>query len=213
MIRSLIPPVATAVLLAGCVTTADYRYYQGRGDYYYGQPIIEYREHHYGYPWDFYGYYGYPRAGWHLGFRYGYPYYGWHPYYGYFYYGYPYPHVHRRPVKPTEPSVDPTPDRPRSPWRDLEHLRRRSEMRDDVSRAMTGDTEAPWRTVVGPHGRAPVDVEEPRRPRETMSGVRPRLSEAGAPPPRVAPRWREASAPDMQPALPRVRERDDDHTP
>lgn len=212
MIRTLIPPVAAAVLLAGCVTTADYRYYQGRGDYYYGQPVIEYREQYYGYPWGFYGYYGYPRAGWHLGFHYGHPYYG----YPYYWYPYPHPHVHRRPVRPTEPTVDPTPDRPRSPWRDLEHLRRRSEMRDDAARTTTGDTraedtQAPWR-VVGPRVRAPEDTPAPRRPPVPDIGPQPRPVEPAAPPPRIEPRWRdEDRAP--EPVLRRVRERDDDHTP
>ncbi|WP_147653216.1 hypothetical protein [Vulcaniibacterium gelatinicum] len=213
MIRTLIPPVAVAALLAGCVTTADYRYYQGRGDYYYGQPAVEYREHYYGHPWSFYGHYGYPRAGWQLGFRYGYPYYpyyGWFPYYGYPYYWHPYPYVHRRPVKPGESTVDPTPDRPRSPWRDLEHLRRRSEMREDAQHGMPG--EPPLRSG-DPRLGDPGGGEGPRRPREWTGEVRPRLAEPGPPPARSAPRWHESERPAPQPAMRRVQERDEEHTP
>jgi len=81
-------PLAAAsvlALLAGCVS--DYRYREGAGDYYYGQPSVEYRD--YGY-----GGYGYP-GGWggSIGFGYGYGGYG-YPYGGYGYpyggYGYPY---------------------------------------------------------------------------------------------------------------------------
>jgi len=69
---------SAAVLLAGCVT--PYQYREGNGDYYYGQPSVEYRD--YGY-----GGYGYP-GGWggSIGFGYGYGGYG-YPYGGY---GYPY---------------------------------------------------------------------------------------------------------------------------
>jgi len=74
---------SVAVLLAGCVS--DYRYREGNGDYYYGQPSVEYRD--YGY-----GGYGYPGGwggslGWGYG-GYGYPYGG----YGYPYGGYGYPY-------------------------------------------------------------------------------------------------------------------------
>jgi hypothetical protein len=78
---------SVAVLLAGCIT--PYQYREGNGDYYYGQPSVEYRD--YGY--DGYGY-GYP-GGWSgsLGWGYGYGGYG-YPYGGYGYpyggYGYPY---------------------------------------------------------------------------------------------------------------------------
>ena len=71
---------SVAVLLAGCVS--GYQYREGAGDYYYGQPSVEYRD--YGY-----GGYGYP-GGWggSFGFGYGYPYGG----YGYPYGGYGYPY-------------------------------------------------------------------------------------------------------------------------
>jgi hypothetical protein len=77
---------SVAVLLAGCVS--DYQYREGVGDYYYGQPSVEYRDYGYG----GYGGYGYP-YGWggSIGFGYGgygYPYGG----YGYPYGGYGYPY-------------------------------------------------------------------------------------------------------------------------
>jgi hypothetical protein len=83
MIRKLLLPALAAAVLGGCVTGYDYR--GGSGDYYYGQPSVDYD--YYG---GYYGGYGYP--GWHgaLGFGYGY---GGYPYYGYGgypYYGYPY---------------------------------------------------------------------------------------------------------------------------
>jgi len=77
---------SVAVLLAGCIT--PYQYREGNGDYYYGQPSVEYRD--YGY--DGYGY-GYP-GGW--GGSLGYGYYGGYGYpyggYGYPYGGYGYPY-------------------------------------------------------------------------------------------------------------------------
>jgi len=91
MKRTAFLPLAAslAVLLAGCVS--DYQYRQGNGDYYYGQPSVEYRD--YGYGGYGYGGYGYP-GGWsgRLGFGYGYGGYG-YPYggYGYPYGGYGYP--------------------------------------------------------------------------------------------------------------------------
>jgi hypothetical protein len=67
-----------AVLLAGCVS--GYQYREGNGDYYYGQPSVEYRDYGYG------GYdgYGYP-GGWSGSLGWGYRYGG----YGYGGYGYP----------------------------------------------------------------------------------------------------------------------------
>ena len=91
MKRSAFLPLASslAVLLAGCVS--GYQYREGNGDYYYGQPSVEYRDYGYG---DYgYGGYGYP-GGWSgsLGYGYGYGGYG-YPYggYGYPYGGYGYP--------------------------------------------------------------------------------------------------------------------------
>jgi len=92
MKRTAFLPLAAsmAVLLAGCVTSG-YQYREGNGDYYYGQPSVEYND--YGYGSYGYGGYGYP-GGWSgsLGFGYGYGGYG-YPYggYGYPYGGYGYP--------------------------------------------------------------------------------------------------------------------------
>ncbi|MFL6591986.1 MAG: hypothetical protein ACJ8GK_04665 [Luteimonas sp.] len=78
----LVPTLVAAAMLAGCAT--GYQYRGGNGDYYYGQPTVEYHDYGYG------GFYGYP-GGWggSLGFGYGYG--GWgygYPYWGG--YGYPY---------------------------------------------------------------------------------------------------------------------------
>jgi hypothetical protein len=100
MIRKELLPALLA-LLAGCATGYDYR--AGNGDYYYGQPQVDYQD--YG---DF-GY-GYP-GGWSgmLGYGMGYGGYGYGPYgygYPYFYpYGYGYPYIphHRVIVVPDQP--------------------------------------------------------------------------------------------------------------
>ncbi len=102
MIRKLlIPSLATALaaaLLGGCVS--GYQYRDGAGDYYYGQPQVEYRDYGYG---RYGGYgggpYGYG-SGWggQIGYGYGgygssYGYGGYGGYgspYGYGGYGYPY---------------------------------------------------------------------------------------------------------------------------
>lgn len=94
MIRKLLLPLAAGVLLAGCVTTAPYGYRGGdRGDYYYGQPSVDYRNYgSYGYgPYGYDPYYGPYRPGVSIYGRIGSPYgyYG-RPYYGGGYYGYPY---------------------------------------------------------------------------------------------------------------------------
>src|SRR5688500_15691577 len=126
MIRKLLLPLAAVVLLGGCVTSG-YSYLQGSGDYYYGAPSVEYRYHTpygYGYP---YGYYGYGGSAY--GYRYASPY-RYRQYYPdpyrHYYYGYPYRqpnYYYRRPAP--RPTIDRTPDRARSPWRDLNRLGRR----------------------------------------------------------------------------------------
>jgi hypothetical protein len=113
-------PVAAAVLLAGCVTSG-YSYREDRGGgYYYGSPSVEYRELS-PYPYGAYGPYGY-YYGPYGPYRYAYPTPYGYSYYGYGGYGYPYRYVTRPPR-----AVDPTPDRPRSPWRDLDEVRRRQQ--------------------------------------------------------------------------------------
>ncbi len=102
MIRKLLSPsLATALaaaLLGGCVS--GYQYRDGAGDYYYGQPQVEYRDYGYGgyggyggYDNSPYGYgggwggqIGYGTGGYGYGYGYGYPY----GYGGYGGYGYPY---------------------------------------------------------------------------------------------------------------------------
>jgi hypothetical protein len=121
MFRKLVLPVLAMALLGGCIS---YSYRDGHGgDYYYGEPSVEYRYTpsygiygSYG-SYGYYGNYGPYRYGYGDRYRhdYGYPYSG-------RYYRYPYYYV-----RPTQPraTVDPTPDRPRSPWRDIDQLRRR----------------------------------------------------------------------------------------
>lgn len=91
MIRKLLLPMLAATALAGCATGYGYRA-GGSGDYYYGQPSVQYD--YYGAPYGSLGY-GYP-GGWGggIGYGYGYPYdpFG-HGYYGGYGYGYPF---HRR---------------------------------------------------------------------------------------------------------------------
>lgn len=80
MLRKLLLPILATVALAGCATGYDYR--RGNGDYYYGQPRVEYRYQRIG------GYYG----GFGLGYGYGGLGYGGNVYYdrfGRLVYGYP----------------------------------------------------------------------------------------------------------------------------
>jgi len=102
-LRALVLPGLAGALLAGCAT--GYTYRSGPGDYYYGQPQVEYRD--YG-MYGGYGYYG-PGWGW-----YGAPYswggYPYGPYWGPPYWGHR--HWHRRPPADPPPpghSPDPTP--------------------------------------------------------------------------------------------------------
>jgi hypothetical protein len=109
MIRNRLLPALTvglaAALLGGCVSEYQYRGGTG-GDYYYGQPSVEYRDYGYGgygdpYGGGYGGGYGYPGGGWSgsigFGSGYGSPYgyggYGGYDYpYGYGYGGYGYPY-------------------------------------------------------------------------------------------------------------------------
>ena len=109
MIRKLLFATLGAALLAGCAT--GYQYRGGSGDYYYGQPSVEYQDDGYYGP---YGY-GYP-GGWggSLGFGYGYGGYGGpygYPYcypYGYGdpYFDYRYRHHHRPVIVVPDPPPD-----------------------------------------------------------------------------------------------------------
>lgn len=77
MIRKLLFPALAIALLGGCVSSGYYQYRGGPGDYYYGQPQVEYRD--YGVPYGGIGY-GYPGGvSGSISFGSGYPY----GYYGY----------------------------------------------------------------------------------------------------------------------------------
>lgn len=166
LLRALVLPGLAGTLLAGCATGYEYR--GGPGDYYYGQPEVQYRDqgwYGYGSYGDPYGGYGYPYG------VYGYPYYygGGYPYDPYWnpYWVRPPHHGHdhdhdrddppRPPTRQVPPPIQPTPP-PR--WRD----------RDDDVR--------PPRPVVptGPGVMAPIPTRPvstprtftPREPRESQ---------------------------------------------
>src|SRR3546814_793330 len=114
MLRHLVL-VFAAVALAGCAT--GYTYRDGYGDYYYGQPSVDYYDYGYGAPYgSIYGYPRYWRGGLGIGYGYGYGGYGYGYPYGYHGGGYPYyppywwyrPH---RPHRPEKPPVDDVPPR------------------------------------------------------------------------------------------------------
>ena len=133
MLRKLLLPAAAIAILAGCATGYSYR--GGNGDYYYGQPRVEYR---------YYGSYGfgYGSGGFGMGYYrdifgrpvYGYPY----GYYGGWYPGYPHGHGPRPPHGPGhggghDGDHDGPPQhgghRPgnRPPWRDIGRIRERGD--------------------------------------------------------------------------------------
>lgn len=108
MIRKLLLPALAAAVLGACATGYDYR--GGNGDYYYGQPSVDYQDDYYG-PYGSAGY-GYPGGwsgmlGYGIGYGGGYGSYGYGGYpYGYggpYGYGYPYypPVIIVRPDPPT----------------------------------------------------------------------------------------------------------------
>jgi hypothetical protein len=170
MLRKLLLPVAAAALMAGCMTTAPYGYGgDGRGDYYYGRPSVEYR-HHDGYPGYGYGYdpyYGPYRSGFHGSLRYGYPYgYGYYgrPYYGNPYYGQPYYRPIYRP-RPTGPDTRPD----GGGWRNFDEVRRRR----DANAGSTPGGIGPSPTPV-----TPIAPREPRpEPRMRRDGEGSRMGE------------------------------------
>jgi hypothetical protein len=128
MIRKLLLPALAVAMLGGCVTSG-YEYRGGNGDYYYGQPQVEYRD--YGYPYGRFGY-GYP-GGWSGSFGWGYGYGDPYGYYGGYYDPWRYYTPYRRPhhrdhhgdhdhddsagVPPTTPRDDG--DHRPPPWRDF----------------------------------------------------------------------------------------------
>jgi hypothetical protein len=165
MIRPLLFPAIAAglaAMLGGCVS--GYQYRDGAGDYYYGQPSVEYRDYGYG-PYGGAGY-GYP-SGWSgsIGYGFGgYRGYGGYGYpYGYGGYGYPYwrppviivrpgPHGgHKDDDHKGDHHRDRKDDRP--PWRNLGDLRPPTPMRVQTP------TDSP---------RAIRDVNPPRVVREVV---------------------------------------------
>jgi hypothetical protein len=156
MLRKLLLPMLATAALAGCAT--DYQYRNGNGDYYYGQPRVEYRNLG---PGGYYGGfgldYGYGRFG---RLVYGYPggYYGSPNYGGNGWYR-PRPHRdhgdHDDHDRDDNPPADNNHDRP-PPWRDLGSLQQRDENengyrnRDDSQRPIRSPlpqsySEAPMR--------------------------------------------------------------------
>lgn len=150
MFRRILISAACASVLAGCMSSG-YSYRADRGDYYYGQPRVEYREYGYGgydgspgypgyygpyrgrYPvYGYGGYGGYGRSGFGASIGYGYP--GTYGRYGSGWGGYPYyttrpRHIHHhhdpRPPAGYQPPPGGNVSSDGSPWRNLDELRRR----------------------------------------------------------------------------------------
>ncbi|WP_206203229.1 hypothetical protein [Thermomonas sp. HDW16] len=143
MFRNILLSALAATALAGCAT--DYAYRGGNGDYYYGQPRVEYR--YYG-PSVYGGYGGYYGNGLYGGVGFGYPYGygGYGGYYGGGYWNYPYggyPHWYR--------------PRPPHGHGDNDHGHDRDGDRND--------RKPPWRNIGGlvpPDERVGPDRDDPR---------------------------------------------------
>ena len=182
MLRKLLLPALAIATLAGCATGYSYR--GGNGDYYYGQPSVEYRYYGgYGYGYGGLGGYG---QGYYLDVFgrpvYGYPY----GYYGGHYPSYPYGHG-PRPRPPHGPGHggghdgdhdgppqhgDPRP-RNRPPWRDIGRMRDRDDDEQYRPRRL-GQLETQQRTQQpAPRVRpsAPV-VRERSESRPASGGIR-----------------------------------------
>ena len=117
MIRKLIVSLASAGLLAGCVSDYAYRGGGGAGSYYYGRPSVDYGYYGQNYGYGYYPYgdayryrnYGYPG---YYGGGYGYPGYYPSPYPRYYYPNYrPHRPPGQRPPQTSQPSRG-------IPWRD-----------------------------------------------------------------------------------------------
>jgi len=139
MLRKFLLPALAMATLAGCATGYSYR--GGNGDYYYGQPSVDYRYYD-GYGLGGYGY-GYGSGGYGYGQGYyldafGRPVYGYpYGYYGGRYPSYPYGHG-PRPRPPHGPGHDgdhdgdhdgppPSHGGNRPPWRDIGRIRDRND--------------------------------------------------------------------------------------
>ncbi len=170
MIRKLLLPAIAVALLGGCMT-GGYSYRQDRGDYYYGQPGVDYR--HYGGAGGYYdGYYGYGSG------YYGNSYYGrGYPYYnGGYRRGYPYGYyrppvvVHPRPDGDNGHHQDRDDDQ-KAPWRDYERLKRERIERSPVVQRK------PMSVPVRP--ATPVRSATPRPAARPAAPVRARSNDGG----------------------------------
>ncbi len=190
MFRKLLLPMLATAALAGCAT--DYQYRGGNGDYYYGQPRVEYRDLG---PGGFHGgigigagYGGFGYGGYGYGPTYYYDRYGrliyGDPgrYYGSWYYGgngrYP-THPPRGHDHQGDPDGDAAnrPDRP-PPWRDLGHLQPRD----------------PYESVDGNRGERQRPVRRPLTESHSDAPMRTRpMRTQGSP--AIAPAVRERSEP------------------
>ena len=178
MLRKLLLPALAIATLAGCATGYSYR--GGNGDYYYGQPSVDYR---------YYGGYGYGGS---IGYGFGQGYYldvfGRPVYcYPYGYYGgrYPsYPYGHGpRPRPPHGPGHDGGHDGPpqhggqrpgnRPPWRDIGRTRDRNDDEQAMPRRLGQPEAQPRMQPPAPRVRpsAPV-MRERSESRPPSGGVR-----------------------------------------
>ena len=157
MIRKLLLPAVAIALLGGCVTDG-YSYRQDRGDYYYGEPGVDYRHH--GTPYGYYnGYYGNSYYGNSYYYRNrGYPYYG----YGNGYYRPPVVIVRPRPDGNDHPggNHDDRDNDQKAPWRDFERLKRERIERSPVVQRQPMST--PVRPATRPAAPAPRVRSTPR---------------------------------------------------
>ncbi|MGV8923779.1 MAG: hypothetical protein ACOH1L_10610 [Thermomonas sp.] len=192
MLRKLLLPMLATAALAGCAT--DYQYRGGQGDYYYGQPQVEYR--HSG-PSGFYGDIGLGYGSGFGGFGYGFGASYFYDRYGRLVYGYPgryygSPYYGRGGWYPPRPprghgdggnhhgDGDNRQDRP-PPWRDLGQLQQRDpdedgyrnrEARERQDRRLLPESyrEAPMRTQRSPATAPAVRERSERRESSSRMG-------------------------------------------
>ena len=161
-IRNLVLTLLAAATLSGCYTGYGYR--GGAGDYYYGQPSVDY----YGYGGYDYGYGGYG--------GYGYPY-GYYGYYPGYYPGYYYPPWYTHNPRPPHPDHPSRPGGVLPPDSGVRY----------PSRAQ-GALERSQRIQTSPQSLPPSQGRYPSRVPQVRSGLETRGGPAQAPPPaRVQP--------------------------
>ena len=188
MIRKLLLPALLTGLLAGCVTGYNYRQENG-GDYYYGEPGVDYRYYDYGYGGYGYGY-GYGNYGWPY---YGYPYYSWYgPGWGYgFHDPWPYYYYSGHQPRPEPRSLN-EPGGGKPSWQDIQNRRAQSGGPPPEGMLMRRVIEKP-RIQPGAGGLPRSDEDGSPRVMEKPR-VQPRQSEPRVESPRPQPR--------MMPSLP-----------